>query len=40
MDQFLPIIVATLIAGTPLVYAALGELVVERAGVLNMASRA
>lgn len=36
MDQILPIIVATLIAGTPLVYAALGELVVERAGVLNM----
>jgi ABC-type uncharacterized transport system permease subunit len=36
MDQILPIIVATLVAGTPLVYAALGELVVERAGVLNM----
>jgi len=36
MDQILPIIIATLIAGTPLVYAALGELVVERAGVLNM----
>lgn len=36
MDQILPIIVATLIAGTPLVYAALGELVVERSGVLNM----
>lgn len=36
MDQILPILVATLIAGTPLVYAALGELVVERAGVLNM----
>lgn len=36
MDQFVPILVATLVAGTPLVYAALGELVVERAGVLNM----
>ncbi|QRM57956.1 ABC transporter permease [Sinorhizobium sp. BG8] len=36
MDQFVPILVATLVAGTPLVYAALGELVVERSGVLNM----
>jgi ABC-type uncharacterized transport system permease subunit len=36
MNQILPIIIATLVAGTPLVYAALGELVVERAGVLNM----
>jgi simple sugar transport system permease protein len=36
MDQILPIIIATLIAGTPLVYAALGEVVVERSGVLNM----
>jgi simple sugar transport system permease protein len=32
----LPILIATLVAGTPLVYAALGELVVERSGVLNM----
>jgi simple sugar transport system permease protein len=30
------LILATLVAGTPLVYAALGELVVERAGVVNM----
>jgi general nucleoside transport system permease protein len=36
MDQVIPILVATLVAGTPLVYAALGELVVERSGVLNM----
>jgi ABC-type uncharacterized transport system permease subunit len=36
MDQLVPILVATLVAGTPLVYAALGELVVERSGVLNM----
>lgn len=35
-SQILQLIVATLVAGTPLVYAALGELVVERAGVLNM----
>lgn len=36
MDQVVPIIVAMLVAGTPLVYAALGEVVVERSGVLNM----
>lgn len=36
MSQFLPILIATLVAGTPLVYAALGELVAERSGVLNM----
>ena len=36
MDQLVPILVATLVAGTPLVYAALCELVVERSGVLNM----
>jgi general nucleoside transport system permease protein len=36
MDQLFAITIATLVAGTPLVYAALGELVVERAGVLNM----
>jgi general nucleoside transport system permease protein len=34
--QLAQLILATLVAGTPLVYAALGELVVERAGVLNM----
>lgn len=34
--QLLPIVLATLVAGTPLVYAALGELVAERAGVLNL----
>ena len=36
MNQILPMILATMVAGTPLVYAALGELVVERSGVLNM----
>lgn len=36
MDQLVPIVIATLVAGTPLVYAALGEVVVERSGVLNM----
>lgn len=31
-----PIVAATLVAGTPLIIAALGELVTERAGVLNL----
>jgi general nucleoside transport system permease protein len=35
-SMLLSIIVATLIAGTPLVYAALGELVAEKSGVLNL----
>jgi ABC-type uncharacterized transport system permease subunit len=30
------IIIATLVAGTPLVYAALGELITEKSGVLNL----
>jgi general nucleoside transport system permease protein len=30
------IVIATLVAGTPLVYAALGELVTEKSGVLNL----
>lgn len=36
MDLFLGILVGLIIAATPLVYAALGELVVEKAGVLNL----
>jgi general nucleoside transport system permease protein len=36
MDHLAQLIVLTLAAGTPLVYAALGELVTERAGVLNL----
>ncbi|PUA17774.1 ABC transporter permease [Glaciimonas sp. PCH181] len=32
----LPIIVSTVVAATPLIYAALGETVVEKAGVLNL----
>ncbi|MCC6984499.1 MAG: ABC transporter permease [Bauldia sp.] len=34
--SLLTILLAALVAGTPLLYAALGELVTERAGVLNM----
>ena len=36
MDTFTQIVVLSLAAGTPLVFAALGELVVEKAGVLNL----
>lgn len=36
MDALVPIITATLIAGTPLVFASLGELVTEKSGVLNL----
>ena len=36
MDYFAPILVMTLGAGTPLVFAALGELVTEKSGVLNL----
>lgn len=36
MPDLLAIVLATLVAGTPLVYAALGELVTERSGVLNL----
>ena len=36
MDQFAQLVVLTLAAGTPLVFAALGELVTEKAGVLNL----
>lgn len=36
MDHVAELIVLTLAAGTPLVYAALGELVVEKSGVLNL----
>jgi simple sugar transport system permease protein len=36
MDLLVELIVLTLAAGTPLVYAALGELVVEKSGVLNL----
>ena len=35
-DAFIGIILATLGAGTPLVFAALGELVTEKSGVLNL----
>jgi len=36
MDHFAQLVVLTLAAGTPLVFAALGELVTEKAGVLNL----
>ena len=36
MEQFAQLVVLTLAAGTPLVYAALGELVTEKSGVLNL----
>jgi ABC-type uncharacterized transport system permease subunit len=35
-EHFIAIFTSTVIAATPLIYAALGELVVERAGVLNL----
>ncbi|MCG8638205.1 MAG: ABC transporter permease [Desulfobacterales bacterium] len=35
-DTVINILVATIAAGTPLVYAALGELIVEKSGVLNL----
>ena len=36
MDTFAQLLVLTLAAGTPLVFAALGELVTEKSGVLNL----
>ena len=36
IDALVPIVAAAIAAGTPLVFAALGELVVEKAGVLNL----
>src|SRR5262245_42048632 len=36
MDQFIYVITGTIIAATPLIYAGLGELVVEKSGVLNL----
>ena len=35
-QHLIAIFVSTVIAATPLIYAALGELVVERSGVLNL----
>ena len=39
MDHLAQLTVLTLAAGTPLVYAALGELVTEKSGVLNLGRR-
>lgn len=36
MTTLIPILTSTVVAATPLIYAALGELVSERAGVLNL----
>ena len=36
IDNIVPILVATLGAGTPLVFAALGELITEKSGTLNL----
>ena len=36
MDSIVPILVVTLGAGTPLIFAALGELITEKSGVLNL----
>ncbi len=36
MSETLAILLAAVVAGTPLLYAALGELVTERAGILNL----
>ncbi len=36
LDQLIAIFVSTVVAATPLIYAALGELVTEKAGVLNL----
>ncbi|MDB5971742.1 MAG: inner-rane translocator [Hydrocarboniphaga sp.] len=36
LDALTPIFVSTVVAATPLIYAALGELVTEKAGVLNL----
>ncbi|MBV8633825.1 MAG: ABC transporter permease, partial [Burkholderiaceae bacterium] len=36
MSAWLPIVTSTVVAATPLIYAALGETVVEKSGVLNL----
>lgn len=36
MNPLVPMIAATVVAATPLIYAALGETIVEKAGVLNL----
>src|SRR5271156_727287 len=36
MNPLVPMIASTVVAATPLIYAALGETVVERSGILNL----
>ena len=38
IGYLVPIVASTVGAATPLVYASLGELIVERSGVLNLGS--
>jgi len=35
-DQIIAILAAAIVAGTPLLYAALGEIITERAGIINL----
>ena len=36
VDLFISLLAATILAGTPLLYATLGEMLTERSGVLNL----
>lgn len=36
MEFFIPLLKATIIAGTPILFAALGELIAEKSGILNL----
>ena len=39
-DIFVALLAATVLAGTPLLYATMGELITERSGVLNLGVKA
>ena len=36
MSALIPVVTSTVVAATPLIYAALGETIVEKAGMLNL----